>query len=257
MLENIVREFSTLPQIEAIALGGSRAGSYYDEKSDYDIYLYCTEPIDEEIRRSILEKYCSVLEIGNHFWELEDNGTFQNGIDFDILYRNLDDFTAGIAAVVEHFQVHNAYTTCMWHNLRCCRILFDRYGRLAVAQSRFDIPYPRQLKEAILQNGWRLLRDSMPAYELQIKKAAVRGDLVSINHRVSAFLETYFDILFARNELTHPGEKRLIQLCRETCAVLPEDFEKNLNELFSHMFTQTERLPMDLDSILSALAKIL
>lgn len=35
-------EFATLPEVVAIALGGSRAGADYDEKSDYDLYIYCT-----------------------------------------------------------------------------------------------------------------------------------------------------------------------------------------------------------------------
>ena len=34
------KEFATLPEIEAVALGGSRAGADYDAKSDYDLYLY-------------------------------------------------------------------------------------------------------------------------------------------------------------------------------------------------------------------------
>ena len=38
-------------QVEAIALGGSRAGECYDEKSDYDVYVYITSPIREETRR--------------------------------------------------------------------------------------------------------------------------------------------------------------------------------------------------------------
>ena len=33
--------------------------------------------------------------------------------------------------------------------------------------------------------------------------------------------------------MTHPGEKRLVSICREQCAVLPRDFEKNLNSLFT------------------------
>ena len=111
MINQVFNELSKLPQIEAIALGGSRAGSHYDDKSDYDIYLYYTAPVSEEERRNILSKYCSYVEYGNHFWELEDNGTFNNGIDFDILYRNLDDFTAGVGQVVEHHKASNAYTT--------------------------------------------------------------------------------------------------------------------------------------------------
>ncbi|MBR1972762.1 MAG: DUF4037 domain-containing protein [Oscillospiraceae bacterium] len=257
MVDQLFMELSTLPEIEAIALGGSRAGQHYDERSDYDIYLYCTAPIAEDIRRSILEKYCSYMEIGNHFWEYEDNCTLNNGIDIDILYRNLDAFTADVADVVESCHGRNGYTTCMWHNLRTCKILYDKGNRLAAAKQRYDVAYPEALRTDIMDRNWKLLRTAMPAYESQINKAVKRGDLVSINHRVSAFLESYFDLLFALNRQTHPGEKRLMQLCRETCQTLPEQFEENLTALFSHMFRQPEMVARDLDRILDALAKIL
>lgn len=257
MIDQVFEEFSKLPQVEAIALGGSRAGTHFDEKSDYDIYLYCTAPVSEDERRGILSKYCSYVEYGNHFWELEDNGTFNNGIDFDLLFRDLDDFTSGIARVVEQHQPSNAYTTCMWHNLITSKIIYDGSGRLTAAKERFTVPYHEQLKKNIIENGWRLLRSSMPAYELQIKKAAGRGDLVSVNHRTAAFLETYFDVLFARNGKTHPGEKRLMPLCKEMCPILPGHFEENLHSLFRHMYTTPEELAADLNAILNELAKIL
>ena len=257
MFEKLIEELSELPQIEAIALGGSRAGNRFDEKSDYDVYLYCTGPVSEEVRRGILEKYCSYMELGNSFWELEDNCTLSNGIDMDILYRNLDDFTRGLSYVVEQCQPYNGYTTCMWHNLLTCKVLYDRNGRLAEAKERFAVPYPAQLKANILDRGWKLLHGSMPAYELQIKKAVQRGDLVSINHRVAAFLESYFDVIFALNEQTHPGEKRLMSICMDTCKILPNCFEENLNALFSHMFNQPELVLEDLDRILLELGKIL
>ena len=256
MIQQLFDAFASLPEIEAIALGGSRAGNHYDEKSDYDIYLYCTAPISEDVRRGILEKFCSYMEIGNHFWEYEDNCTLKSGIDIDVLYRNLDDFTADVAGVAEGYNARNGYTTCMWHNLRTCKIICDKTGRLTQAKARFDIPYPPQLKKNIIERNRKLLHNTMPAYELQITKAVNRGDLVSINHRVAAFMESYFDILFALNEQTHPGEKRLIALCKENCAILPEQFEENLTLLFSHMFTQPGLVKEDLHRILDALEKI-
>ena len=217
MITELFHELSQLPQVEAITLGGSRAGTHYDETSDYDIYLYCTAPVPEDMRRKILGKYCAYVEYGNHFWELEDNGTLNNGIDFDLLFRNLDDFAADVSSVVEQCQPHNGYTTCMWHNLMTCKIIYDRDGRLEQVRQRFNVPYPQALKQNIIANSSRLLHGTMPAYDTQITKAQKRGDLVSINHRTAAFLEAYFDLLFALNERTHPGEKRLIQLCLENC----------------------------------------
>ena len=255
--DSLCAAFARLPQVEALALGGSRAGEQYDEKSDYDLYVYCTEVPQETVRRQILAESCSYMELGNRFWELEDDCVLRNGIPIDILYRSLSDFTRDVASVVEGHWAHNGYTTCMWHNLLTCRILYDRDGRLAQAKERFDVPYPYALKEAILRRSHALLSDSLPSYEGQIQKAAKRGDLVSLNHRTAAFLESYFDLLFALNEQTHPGEKRLVQLCRERCAILPEHFEENLDRLFSHLFSAPERVPEDLRRILTALSPLL
>lgn len=256
LTDQLFRELSALDQVEALSLGGSRAGEHFDASSDYDVYLYCTAPVPEEVRRDILSRYCGRMEIGNHFWEYEDNCVLNSGVDIDILYRDLDDFTAGVARVVEEFRPGNGYTTCMWHNLLTCKVLYDRDGRLARARERFDVPYPPQLRTNIMENSWRLLHSSMPAYEGQIKKALKRGDLVSVNHRTAAFLEAYFDFLFALNRVTHPGEKRLVRLCREQCPLLPGRFEENLERLFRDMFRDPAQTAGDLQAILSELEKL-
>lgn len=257
MVNQLFTEFSALPQVEAIALGGSRTGAHYDEKSDYDVYLYCTAPIPEETRREILNHYCSRMEIGNHFWEYEDNCTLCNGVDIDILYRDLEDFTAGIAAVAEQFQSRNGYTTCMWHNLKTCRIVYDEHGRLSAAKARFEIPYPAELKKSIIDRNMRLLTGTLPSYDVQIRKAVSRGDQVSICHRTAAYMESYFDVLWALNEKTHPGEKRLVSQCLEQCVILPADFEKNLNSLYGDLFTAPEMIEGDLSRLIQELTKIL
>lgn len=257
MFELLCKELQKLPQVEAMALGGSRAGEHYDEKSDYDLYVYVTAPIPEETRRPILQACCSYMEIGNHFWEYEDNCTLKNGIDIDILWRDLDDFTAGVAWVVEGCNPSNCYTTCMWHNLRTCRVLYDRDGRLTAAKARFDVPYPEALRRNIIDRSLKLLRGTMPAFDGQIAKAVRRADRVSINHRTTEFLASYFDLIFALNHQTHPGEKRLIELCKATCDTLPANFEENLNALFDHMGTAIEKVPTDIAAIVTELEKLL
>ena len=257
MIDLFFQELSALPQVEAIALGGSRAVGTFDESSDYDIYLYCTAPISEEVRRNILGKYASYVEYGNHFWELEDNGTFNNGVDFDLLFRNLDDFTAGLCRVVEDCQPSNGYTTCMWHNLLTCQIIYDRDGRLAQAKERFNVPYPAKLKKNIIHQNMRLLHGNLPSYDGQILKAARREDQVSICHRTAAFMESYFDIIWALNEKTHPGEKRLVSLCVENCPILPKNFSKNINQLYLDIFTNPKNTQENLIKIIDELTKIL
>lgn len=257
MTEKLFEELAALPEVDAIALGGSRAGETYDEKSDYDVYLYCSGDIEESVRTDILSRYCSTIEIGNHFWEYEDNCTLNNGIDIDILYRDLEAFCNDVASVVEEYQARNGYTTCMWHNLKTCKVLYDRSGNLTSAKRRFDVPYPARLKKNIIDRNMRLLHTAMPAYDMQIAKAVERDDIVSINHRTAAFMEAYFDIIFAMNELTHSGEKRLLQLCRRNCKILPDNFEQNISALFQDLFTNKNAVAGDLERMVCELDRVL
>lgn len=250
-------EFTTHPEIEAIALGGSRAGTNYDEKSDYDLYIYCTNIPDESVRRQILEKYCQYMEIGNSFWELEDDCTLKDGIDIDILYRNIDDFSQMIHSVVEEHIAYNGYTTCMWHNLLNSRILYDKHGKLESLQNKYRIPYPDELRDNIINKNLRLLTGNLPSYDTQIKKAIARNDLVSINHRTAAFLESYFDIIFALNKLTHPGEKRIVQYLTENAEILPADFEENLKDLFQNLFIDANKAMQILKEMIIALRNVI
>ena len=241
MFEKLWREIAQLPEVTAIALGGSRASENYDEKSDYDLYLYVTAIPDESVRRQILSKYCSYMEIGNAFWELEDDCTLKNGIDIDILYRDLDSFAQGVASVVEECNAGTGYTTCMWHNLKTCKILYDEKGLLKNAQDRFNVEYPQKLKENIITKNLKLLHGMLPSYDGQIKKASGRNDLVAVNHRVTAFMESYFEIIFALNEMPHPGEKRQVEYAKKYGKILPYRFEENITDLFNVLFTDFDR----------------
>ena len=180
----------------------------------------------------------------------------KNNIDIDILYRDLDSFCKGVSDVAEKFQAHNGYTTCMWHNLLNSKIICDKNGRLKKAKERFDIPYPDQLRDNIIERNINLLYAAMPAYSLQIKKACARNDRVSIVHRTAAFLESYFDVLFAMNRQTHPGEKRLIELCKEKCKALPKNFEENLDRLFDDIAGNSDRISDDIDEIINEVKKM-
>lgn len=235
-VNSLFEELGKIPQVEAIALGGSRATGRNDEKSDYDVYVYITASIEENQRKVILSKYCRYMEIGNAFWELEDDVTLNDGIDMDIIYRDMDDFENMVASVVMECNAWNGYTTCMWHNLITAQIVFDKNGKLYDLQKKYRIPYPKKLKENIISKNMKLLNGMLPSFDMQIKKSEDRGDFVSVNHRVTEFLASYFDIIFALNEMTHPGEKRMQSICTDECKVLPNNFDENLNRLFNAMF---------------------
>lgn len=154
-----------------------------------------------------------------------------------MLYRDLDQFAANVADVVERFQASNGYTTCMWHNMLTSKVLFDCDGQYAATRQRFDVPFPEELRRNIINRNMRLLTGNLPSYDAQIRKAASRGDKIAVNHRMAAFMESYFDVLFALNRRTHPGEKRLDKLAERDCAILPKDFRKYIDTLFDSMYT--------------------
>lgn len=235
-IEDIYNKFRMLDETEALALGGSRAAGRSDSKSDYDLYVYVTKDIEYSRRKELLAPYCSVMEIGNTYWENEDNVVLKDGVPADIIYRKIEDLERYISYVYDECNAMNGYTTCFLDNIKKCDIIFDKTGRFTALKEKCMGEYPQKLKKAIIDRNMKLLHGYLPSYDKQITKAYERHDFVSINHRVTGFLESYFDIIFALNEMTHPGEKRLIQICKSECKILPEKFESNIIGLFEYMF---------------------
>ena len=67
-------------------------------------------------------------------------------------------------------------------------------------------------------------------------------------------MASYFDILFAANELLHPGEKRLIKYAKDNCKKLPQNFEKDIANLLKQPNSDTLNI---LDSLVKNIKKII
>lgn len=242
--------------IEAIGLGGSRATNLADAHSDYDLYIYLNQDLPLAVREQVFEGLFQIIEYDNQFWEREDDGIFLDGIPIDILYRNIEDFDKALETTLLYHQAQNAYTTCLWNNLKNTKILFDRHGKLKKLQSKYKFSYPIQLKENIIQRHRALLFDGLPNYADQLKKALLRNDMPAINHRAAAFAETYFDLLFALNETSHPGEKRMM-IAAQKLENVPEHFVEDLTSLFQHLFADPNQAIKDLEQLETQLKKLL
>ena len=255
-LLQIIDGLKSCDDVEAVALGGSRSTGNDDEKSDYDLYVYCTTLLDEKSRKSVMLPLCSKTEICNHYWESEDNVVMNNGVSVDIIYREYKMLKHYLEHVVGGGNSFIGYTTCFWHNIITSKVLFDKTGNFTALQKEYTVPFPKQLKENIIKTNRKLLEGTLPSYDKQIKKATDRNDFVSVNHRISAFLESYFDVVFALNDCTHPGEKRIVELCKKQCSILPADFEKNINDLLSSVtsgnpYSIAVKMVEELDKVLN------
>ena len=155
---------------------------------------------------------------------------------------------------VKHYP-SNGYTTAFLYTLNNFQIIYDTDNWLLNLQKSIKTEYPKELKENIIKRNMMLMYDKpFASYYEQIEKAIKRNDIVSINHRISAFLASYFDVIFAVNELLHPGEKRLVQYALNNCKILPKDFEENIDELLVQPNSETLNL---LNCIVEDLRKIL
>lgn len=152
----------------------------------------------------------------------------------DVMYWNFDWFKSTIENVWENFIPSNGYSTAFLYTLSNCRILYDKNNVLMELKEKLKSPYPAELKQNIIKRNIMLLKDKpFASYFEQISKAVERDDIVSINHRIAAFLASYFDIIFAVNEMLHPGEKRLISYALKNCKTLPEKFAQNIQKLLT------------------------
>lgn len=252
----IVNSFKSLEETEAIVLSGSRRGLFFDENSDYDIYIYSEKTPSIEFRNVLAEKFALKAEVGNDFFEQGDEWILPDNSNVDIMYRDFSSIKEHIKNVWHKHNASVGFSTAIIHNIKTSKILYDKNKAFAKIQNDLNSPYPQQLKENIIKKNYPLLRSKMSAsfYE-QLEKAIERNDLISQNHRVTALLNSYFDIIFALNEKTHPGEKRLINWAIKTCKILPNNFQQNLEAIIRNI-GQKEILSI-INNMLDELDKIL
>lgn len=256
MINEIITEYKRFSQVRAIAVGGSSSANTSDKMSDIDIYVFVEHDIPVPERENLVKKYSSKYETGGEYFGSGDE-YFVDKLEkqLDVMFWNTDWFESVIKNVWEKYYPSNGYTTCFLYTLKNFDIKYDNEGWLKNLQEKLNSPYPKELRENIIQRNMMLMKDKpFASYYEQIEKAVERGDENSINHRISAYMASYFDVIFAKNELLHPGEKRLVQYAKKNCSILPEGFEENIKSLFNG--TNSDKLVI-LDKMTENLRKIL
>lgn len=227
--------FKNFQQVKAIAIGGSCSAKTNDKNSDIDIYVFVDEDIPVFERENIIKKISEKYEVGGEYFGSGDEFLEKkSNTIYDIMYWNTKWFENIVDNVwIKHYP-SNGYTTAFLYTLDVCEIVYDPTNWLQNLKNKINTDYPNELQQNIIHRNMMLLKDKpFASYYEQIEKAILRDDKVSINHRIAAFLASYFDIIFAKNKLLHPGEKRLVKYALEHCKILPKDFETNINQLLA------------------------
>lgn len=255
-MDNIINKYKNLDEVIAIAIGGSSAAKTFDNISDVDIYVFIEKDISLEKRQKIVSEVSSNFEVGGEYFGSGDEYFVDKlGFQFDVMYWNKDCFSSIVDNVWEKYYSSNGYTTCFLYTLKNFEIVYDKTGWLSNLQKKLNKSYPDELKRNIIKRNMMLMKDKpFASYYEQIEKALKRNDIVSVNHRISAFLASYFDVIFALNSVLHPGEKRLINFALKNCKLLPENFEENIKLLLEQPNSDTLKI---LNSMIDNLKKIL
>lgn len=251
----LVNEYKGLAEVEAITLAGSGANGRKDNYSDIDIDIIVSKEIDNDRRAQIIKKVSDVMEVGNDYWGQGDEFLLRSSdVQVDIAYFEMDWLKEQISNILEKNIACTGYTTCFWHNVKNAVIVYDKDGVFTELQKKCNMDYPKKLKENIIKKNYPILRDSFSSYYNQIEKAIRRKDLISINHRIAAFLASYFDIIFAINEIPHPGEKKLVDIVESKCEIKPVDFKVNIHKLLNegnkNILNNLNRIVDELDLLL-------
>ena len=258
----VAARFGQLPGVAAVVLGGSRAASVAGEGSDVDLYVYAEPKIPFAHRAVIAGGNAVRAELDQRFWEPGDvwidAGT---GLTVDVMYRSPAWIEGQLDRVLVRHEASVGYSTAIWHNVRTALPLVDRAGWFAALQACSSAPYPEPLRRAIVAKNHPLLRRSLLSFLHQIENALLRRDAVAVQHRLTALLASSFDILFALNRQTHPGEKRLVQHGVTLCRRRPPNLEGHLEALltvatpaqqYRELIPLIHELIDDLDDLLSA-----
>jgi predicted nucleotidyltransferase len=239
-LKQLVQRFAELDCVRAIVLGGSRGAGRDDTNSDFDIYVYTSAEIPLEFRRAL---WGAKAEIDNRVWEPGDEAVDDTGMRLDVMYRSPQWIEEQLDRVLVRHEASIGYTTCFWYNVLHSEPLWDRGDWFHGLQQGVNVAYPEELRRTIVVKNWPILRRNQSSYRWQIELALDRVDAVSIQHRVTAFLASFFDVWFALERAPHPGEKRLLgHLPREWASLVRGVLEADGKDLLAQIDQLLDRL---------------
>lgn len=235
ILHRLVADYFELEEIVGLTMAGSKAASLQDDLSDINLDVYLVKPLTEEKRRQIIMKYATKIEMNYPSFVTTDHLLLRDfPVELTISFIILEELEWELYNVMERHVAKVGYTTCFICNFMNSTILFDKQGRLKELYEKYASIYPKQLKENIIELNFPLLKDSFSSYYHQLEQAIIRQDMLSIPPRVSKFLASYFDIIFALNDVYHPGEKRIIQIMEDSCHIYPANLNEKIKQLMGY-----------------------
>jgi hypothetical protein len=161
LAHRLAEMFAELPQVEAIALGGSHSRQLSDACSDIDLYVYTRSDIPLTTRQAIVDRAggATKADLGLTHWGPGDEWVdAATGIEVDIIYFETRWMENQIQRVWREHQASLGYTTCFCYTIRHAQIFSDPRNWLAGLQSLCQQEYPEPLRCNIIAFNHPVLR---------------------------------------------------------------------------------------------------
>lgn len=260
LLQEVVDHLAEVEGIEAIALGGSRAGGDHTPKSDFDIGIYYSQADKlalgslDRVAAELDDSHATGLTTALGEWGPWINGGAWLTVDsqkVDFLYRDITKVSDMIAAchrgeIQIDYQVghpHGFVSAIYMGEIDICRGLWDPHRVLESLKGQTR-PYPRALQEVLINKFiWEA------GFSLEVaRKAIERGDVSYIAGCGFRTIACLLQVLFALNENYLLNEKGAI-VKAEAFGIKPERFRERVEQTISSLNPEAESLGLALSEL--------
>jgi hypothetical protein len=215
-IKAVIEKYTTLKNVESILLIGSRATSFYDEQSDYDLYIIYsgTKPlVDDKKFFMKIDGICNFEtkpedNVWNDEW-IQSGETFSlNNIKVDSGYQSLNFLKSVVEGVVTDGQISMEIMKFRPYTIpgliEKSRILYDKNGELTRLRQKVR-PYPGKLKKQLIGQGIEIVSESLEDMNDYCNRGIGNNAFLFHLWRVS---DGICQILYALNEIYDPSTKR-------------------------------------------------
>lgn len=259
LLDEIAAALTEVPNVVAVALGGSQARGTATPDSDIDLGLYYREAAPFPIAdiSAIAQRFSQNGEptvTGFYEWGPFVNGGawIQNPVSkVDFLYRNLDQLERTIQAAEQGEWDHSfdqqppfgfrSVTTL--GEIHICKPLYDPNGVLPVLKNAVAV-FPPKLKA-------RIVKDTLWCAEFSFsaaRKFAKTGDVPNTVACMTRIFHYLAHALFALNEVYFVNDKHALQEI-DGFALKPAAFGRRVGAVFAAPGKTVEALKVSIDAL--------
>lgn len=245
ILEKATAQLRTVPGVEGVVLGGSRARGTERPDSDIDIGIYYraevldTDSLDAATATLDDEGRTGLLAVPGEWGPWVDGGAWLtvDGCSVDLILRDLarvdrclGEVRSGI--VTRHYQTGHphAFTNAMYvGELAVCRVLWDASGAVD-SLKRLAEGYPPQLGRALVH-----LFSFEAGFSAALAAANIeRDDPYYVAAHVARSVSCLNQVIFALNGAYLINEKRAVGMA-DAMSLRPERYKERIDAVFTEL----------------------